>query len=57
MGVGAQYNLFSGIDKNKNVQAPELQRYASELLTARTKQEIENTIFSAFSEAQNGTAK
>lgn len=52
MGVGAKYNLFSGIDKNKNVQAAELQRYASELLTARTKQEIENTIFSAFSEAQ-----
>jgi outer membrane protein TolC len=52
VGVGAKYNLFSGIDKNKNVQAAELQRYASELLTARTKQEIENTIFSAFSEAQ-----
>ncbi len=31
-GVAARYNLFSGIDKNKNIQAAELQRYASELM-------------------------
>ena len=38
VGVVARYNLFSGVDKNKNIQAAELQRYASELLTERTKQ-------------------
>ena len=41
VGVVARYNLFSGVDKNKNIQAAELQRYASELLTERTKQERE----------------
>jgi outer membrane protein TolC len=51
VGIAAKYNLFSGIDKNKNVQAAELQKYASELLTARTKQEIENLIYKSFSEA------
>ncbi|WP_291354758.1 TolC family protein [Acinetobacter sp. UBA3106] len=51
VGVAARYNLFSGVDKNKNVQAAELQRYASELLTARTKQEIENIIYKSYSEA------
>jgi outer membrane protein TolC len=51
IGLAAQYNLFSGIDKNKNVQAAELQRYASELMTARTKQEIENVIYKSYSEA------
>ena len=51
VGLAAQYNLFSGIDKNKNVQAAELQRYASELMTARTKQEIENVIYKSYSEA------
>ncbi len=28
VGVAARYNLFSGVDKNKSVQAAELQRYA-----------------------------
>ena len=51
VGLAAQYNLFSGIDKNKNIQAAELQRYASELMTARTKQEIENVIYKSYSEA------
>nr|WP_313033540.1 TolC family protein [Acinetobacter sp.] len=51
VGVAARYNLFSGIDKNKNVQAAELQRYASELLTAHTKQEVENIIYKSYSEA------
>ena len=50
VGVAARYNLFSGIDKNKNVQAAELQRYATELLTARTQQEIENVIYKSYSE-------
>ncbi|WP_228147421.1 TolC family protein [Acinetobacter sp. ANC 3813] len=50
VGVAARYNLFSGIDKNKNVQAADLQRYASELMTERTKQEIENVIYKSYSE-------
>ncbi|NHC02485.1 TolC family protein [Acinetobacter sp. 187] len=50
VGVVARYNLFSGIDKNKTVQAAELQRYASELLTERTKQEIENIIYKSYNE-------
>ena len=50
VGVVARYNLFSGVDKNKNIQAAELQRYASEQITERTKQEIENIIYSSYSE-------
>ena len=50
VGVVARYNLFSGVDKNKNIQAAELQLYASELLTERTKQEIENIIYTSYSE-------
>ena len=50
VGVVARYNLFSGIDKNKNIQAAELQRYASELMTERSKQEIENIIYKSYSE-------
>ncbi|NNG83166.1 TolC family protein [Acinetobacter sp. ANC 5378] len=50
VGVVARYNLFSGVDKNKNIQAAELQRYASELLTERIKQEIENIIYKSYSE-------
>lgn len=55
VGVVARYNLFSGIDKNKNVQAAELQRYATELLTERTKQEIENILYKSYNEV--GTAQ
>ena len=51
VGVGARYNLFSGINKSKNVQAAELQRYASELMTERAKQEIESVIYASYSEA------
>ena len=50
VGVVARYNLFSGIDNNKNVQAAELQRYASQLLTERTKQEVENIIYTSYNE-------
>lgn len=52
VGVAAQYNLFSGIDKQKNVQAAELQRYALELTTQRTKQDIENVIYKSYSELE-----
>ena len=51
VGVAARYNLFSGIDKSKNMQAAELKRYASELLTARTQQEIETLIYKSYTEA------
>ncbi len=51
VGVAARYNLFSGIDKNKTVQAAELQRYATELMTERTKQEVESVIYTSFNEA------
>lgn len=56
IGMAARYNLFSGIDKQKKVQAAELQRYAAGLATERTKQEIENILFKSYSEltsAQN----
>ena len=56
VGVAARYNLFSGIDKNKNVQAAELQRYATELMTARTQQEIENIIYKSYSELATAQA-
>jgi len=52
VGIAAQYNLFSGIDKQKNVQAAELQRYALQLTTQRTKQEIENMIYKSYSELE-----
>jgi outer membrane protein TolC len=51
VGVAARYNLFSGIDTNKNIQAAELKRNATELLTARTRQEIENLIYKSYREA------
>ncbi len=50
VGVMASYNLFSGINKNKQVQAAELQRYAAELMTERSKQEIANIIYKSYSE-------
>jgi outer membrane protein TolC len=50
VGVAARYNLFSGVNNNKNIQAAELQRYASELMTERTKQEVENIIYSSYNE-------
>jgi outer membrane protein TolC len=53
VGVAAQYNLFSGIDKQKNVQAAELQRYALELTTQRTKQDIENVIYKSYNELES----
>lgn len=56
VGVMARYNLFSGIDHNKNIQAAELQRYASELLTERAKQEIENIIYRSYNEANTAQA-
>lgn len=51
VGVAARYNLFSGIDQNKNIKAAELKQYAAELMTARTQQELENIIYKSYSEA------
>lgn len=53
VGIAARYNLFSGIDKNKNIRAAELQRQAAELLTSRTKQETENIIYRAYNELRS----
>jgi outer membrane protein TolC len=53
VGVAATYNLFSGVNKNKNIQAAELQKHATELLTARTKQEIETIIYTSYNEISN----
>lgn len=53
VGVAARYNLFSGIDKNKTIRAAELQRQATELLTSRTQQETENTIYRAYNEVRS----
>ena len=50
VGVMAKYNLFSGIDNNKNIRAAELKKYAAELMTERTKQEVENVLYKSFSE-------
>ena len=50
VGVMAKYNLFSGIDNNKNVHAAELKRHATELMTERAKQEIENVLYKSYSE-------
>lgn len=50
VGVMAKYNLFSGIDNNKNIRAAELKKYAAELMTERTKQEVENVLYKFFSE-------
>ncbi|ALH96566.1 TolC family protein [Acinetobacter equi] len=53
VGVAASYNLFSGVNKSKNIQAAELQKRATELLTSRTKQEIETIIYTSYNEVSN----
>ncbi len=53
VGVMASYNLFSGLDKNKQIQAAELQRHATELITEKTEAEISNIIFRSYHELQN----
>jgi len=50
VGVMAKYNLFSGIDNNKNIRAAELKKYAAELMTEQTKQEVENVLYKSYSE-------
>ncbi|MCF9035448.1 TolC family protein [Acinetobacter nectaris] len=48
VGIAARYNLFSGIDHKKQVQAAESQRDASTFATERAKQELQNLIFKAY---------
>ncbi|MFM6907308.1 MAG: TolC family protein [Acinetobacter tjernbergiae] len=50
VGVMAKYNLFSGMDNNKNIRAAELKKHAAELITERTKQEVENVLYKSYSE-------
>jgi outer membrane protein TolC len=50
VGVMAKYNLFSGMDNNKNIRAAELKKHAAELMTERTKQEVENVLYKSYSE-------
>lgn len=50
VGVMAKYNLFSGMDNNKNIRAAELKKYAAELMTERSKQEVENVLYKSFTE-------
>lgn len=50
VGMAAQYNLFSGINKTKSIQAAERERSATLLLKEQTKQNLENIIYKAFSE-------
>ena len=50
VGMAAQYNLFSGINKTKSIQAAERERSATLLLKEQTKQDLENIIYKAFSE-------
>ncbi|SDB97572.1 Outer membrane protein TolC [Acinetobacter marinus] len=48
VGVMASYNLFSGIDKRKQVQAAQLQSQAAQLLTEQSKVELANVIYSSY---------
>ena len=50
VGVMAKYNLCSGMDNNKNIRAAELKKHAAELMTERTKQEVENVLYKSYSE-------
>lgn len=48
VGVMASYNLFSGVDKRKQVQAAQLQSQAAQLLTEQSKVELANVIYSSY---------
>ncbi|MEB3753463.1 TolC family protein [Acinetobacter sp. MD2(2019)] len=52
VGIAARYNLFSGIDAKKKAEAAEFEHQAVELSTEKSKQEIENILFKAFSSMQ-----
>lgn len=53
IGIGASYNIFSGLDKNKQIQAAELQKYSTQLITAKTQQEIASIIYKAYHEIKD----
>lgn len=50
VGVMASYNLFSGIDSKKQVQAAQLQQEATQLLSKQTEQELDRLNFNAYSQ-------
>ena len=50
VGIAAQYNLFSGVNKHKSIRAAELEHSATKLLTEQAKKELENIIYKSFSE-------
>lgn len=50
VGMAAQYNLFSGINKTKSIQVAEQERSATLLLTEQAKQNLENVIYKSYSE-------
>lgn len=49
-GVTVQYNLFSGIDRDKQVQAAHLQKQAAQSGRDRVNQHIETTMHTAYGE-------
>lgn len=52
IGVGMRYNLISGMDRRKSTQAAESTYLAAQLSKERVEQEIEKTIFKAYSEME-----
>ena len=52
LGLGLRYNLISGLDRRKSTQAAESTYLAAQLSKERVQQEIEKTIFKAYSEME-----
>ena len=52
VGLGLSYNLISGLDRRKSTQAAESTYLAAQLSKERVQQEIEKTIFKAYSEME-----
>ena len=50
--MGLSYNLISGLDRRKSTQAAESTYLAAQLSKERVQQEIEKTIFKAYSEME-----
>lgn len=53
VGVAASYNLFSGVDHHKQIQAAELQRHAVDLMTSKAKQDISSVLYTAYHELKS----
>lgn len=52
VGIAARYNLFSGIDHKKQVQAATQQKNASEFASEQAKQELQNLLLTAKNQMQ-----